>query len=252
MNVYFVPKAVIKFRHYNGHLGKLLSMRNERTKYEKWAIAQLLPLLKTKGESWVEDPDIHDAPDLVLEDHATNKRIACEVTTVGLNQWHRWANDPNLQLDVDKLDEIVCPREPDYWLKMVLDSKNPKIPSYLKNANASEAWLLIHGDMHDLFFLDDDYDVPVMQQVAPIICHQFTRIYVASSQSKSCSIAQVFPATPGTPEPPDLSLRTNIMALQIRSVKVNALKNPVVGVKIGMEFTPDRQLKLPMLDDTRK
>lgn len=227
-------------------------MRNKRTKNEGWAIAQLLPLLETQGESWTEDPNIHDAPDLALEDHARNKRIACEITTVGLNQWHRWANDPKYQLDVEELDEIVCPREPDYWLKMVLGSKNPKIPDYLKNANASEAWLLIHGDIHDFFVLDDDYDVPVMQQVASTISHQFTRIYVASPQSKSCSIAQVFPPTPGTPAPPDLSQRTNVKALQIRSMKGSALKGGVVEFRIGIEFTPDRQLILPMLDDTRK
>ncbi|NNC68600.1 MAG: hypothetical protein HKN83_11270, partial [Gammaproteobacteria bacterium] len=123
---------------------------------------------------------------------------------------------------------------------------------YIKNANASEAWLLIHGDMHDFFVLDDDYDVPVMQQTAPTIDHQFTRIYVASPRSKSCSIAQVFPPTPGTPDPPDLSQRINVKALQIHSMKGDASKGGIVEFRIGMEFTPDRQLILPMVDNTRK
>lgn len=227
-------------------------MRSKRTKDEEWAIAQLLPLLAAEGENWTEDPDFHDAPDLVIEDQATKKRVACEIATVGLNEWHRWSNDPKYQLDVDELDEIVCPREPDYWLKMVVNSKNPKIPAYLANGNASEAWLLLHGDMHDFFVLDDDYDVPVMQQVAPTITHQFSRIYVASPRSKSRSIAQVFPPTPGTPAAPDLSRRKNVKAVQIRSMKGDASKGGVVRFRIGSEFSPDRQLVLPMLDGTRK
>ena len=89
-------------------------MRTKRTKDEDWAIGQLKAHLESKGEEWVEDPDIIDSPDLALENNGSGRRIACEITTVGLNEWHRWARDPSYQLDVDKLDEIVCPREPDY------------------------------------------------------------------------------------------------------------------------------------------
>lgn len=227
-------------------------MREERTKIEDWAIAQLLPSLESKGENWSEDPAFHDAPDLVLQDNTNGQRVACEITTVGLSEWHRWSNDPKFKLDTNELDEIVCPREPDYWLKMVLQAKAPKVPQYLMNANASEAWLLMHGDMHDFFVLDDDYDVPVMHDVATSENHQFTRIFVASPRSKSRKIAQIYPREAGLPNPPDLSFRANIKTMQIRSMKLDASNGGVIKARIGMEFKPDRQLVLPMLDTTRK
>jgi hypothetical protein len=227
-------------------------MRQKRTELEDWVIAQLLSLLAAEGENWTEDPLFHDAPDLVLEDHANGQRVACEITTVGLNEWHRWTNDSTFHLDVNELDEIVCPREPDYWLRMVLQSKNPKVPQYLTNARASEAWLVVHGDMHDFFVLDDDYDVPVMQAVASSVSHPFARIYVASPRSKTRTIAKVHPFTAGLPNPPDLRFSANIKAMQIRSVKLDASKGGVIKLKIGEEFKPDRQLILPMLDKTRR
>jgi hypothetical protein len=155
-----------------------------------------------------------------------------------LNEWHRWSNDPNYQLNVDELDEIVCPREPDYWLKMVIAEKDPKISRYLANSKASKAWLIVHGDMHDFFVLDDDYDVPVMQQVAVSEPHRFARIYVASPRTKSRPIAQVFPSEMGLPNAPDLTRKANIKAIKIRSMKLDLSKGGRVGAMIGNEFSP--------------
>lgn len=226
-------------------------MRQVRTEDEKLTITKLMSLLEKEEENWKEDPSIQDAPDLVLEHKDSGKRVACEITTVGLNEWHQWANDPNFQLDANKLDEIVCPREPDYWLKMVFQSKNPKVSNYLANANASEAWLVVHGDMHDFFCLDDDYDIPVMQDVAINEKHNFERIFVASPNSKNCQIAQIYPSKIDLPIP-DLKRRANVKAVQIRSMKINLSNGGRHGIKIGEEFTSDRQIVLPMLDKTRR
>lgn len=226
-------------------------MRDQRTNGEKWAIEQLFPLLESEGETWTEDPDVNDRPDLALigED---GKRIACEIATVGLNEWHRWSNDPTYQLDAGELDEIIAPREPDYWLKMVLAAKSPKIPDYLARASASEAWLLIHGDTtNDFFVFDDNYDIPVMSETALLESHDFARIYAASPISRSRKIARVFPPVPGLPKAPDLSKRSNVKQVEIRAMKAAQLKPGVNYIAIGQEFRPDRQIVLPMLDKDR-
>ncbi len=112
-------------------------MRSEPTPEETWTIDTLLKQPFASEEQWAQDEEFTDAPDLVLDGPAG--RAACEITAVGLNEMHRWSRDPRMQLDLDKLDLITIAREADIWLSNIISEKNPKVGSYLSNANASRA-----------------------------------------------------------------------------------------------------------------
>lgn len=104
-------------------------MRQTRTPDEMWAIARLLAHLQEQESGWTEDAAFQDNPDLVL-DGPGDPRVACELSTVGINEWYRWKNDHSLDLDIDKLDSMIVPREPNIWIGRVIEAKNPKVGEY--------------------------------------------------------------------------------------------------------------------------
>jgi len=229
-------------------------MRNKRTNEEDWAIDVLLRHLNKDKDEWIEDPEFSDNPDLVI-DGLHGVRVACEVSGVGINEWHQWKNDPTKKLGIDELDEMHVPREADLWLRNVVESKRDKVSTYLTRSRASEVWLLIHGGLiklYDFFVLDESeaYDLPLMQQEAEDTVHPFTRIYVVSSSSP-LSIASVFPPDRSRPPAPDLSKPKTMKILKVRSIKKN-ISGGVVRFAIGKEFKPYREVLLDPLDVSRR
>ncbi len=219
-------------------------MRSEPTPEETWTIKTLLEQPFVLEERWVQDEEFTDAPDLVLE--GPIGRVACEITTVGLNEMHRWSRDPRMQLNLDELDEIEIAREADIWISNIISEKNPKVNGYLNNADADQAWLLVHGGLlYDFFALDsDDYDVPLMQKAASEVAHDFDRIYVFSSRSKIRNCVNVFPLTSENLEPPDLTQQKNLLGLTIKSMRVQTNRG-ITNVNLGKE--PDRKITVPPL-----
>ena len=219
------------------------SMRKTRTSDETWAITRLLAHLQEVEPGWTEDPGLQDKPDLVL-DGPGGTRSACELSTVGINEWYRWKNDPKLAVDVDKLESIIVAREPNIWLEHVLASKNPKVSEYKINASAGEAWLVVHSaesEPYDFFVLDADYDLPLMQEVAGTAAHDFARIYIISS---TAGVARVHPADPRIGPPPKLE-RGTLKQLELRRI-TTVLHGGRTEVAIGQESVT-REVVLPPL-----
>ena len=220
-------------------------MRPTRKKDEAWAISELLDHLNQAEPGWKEDTDFTDNPDLVLE-NSDGIRVACELSTVSLNEWYRWKNDPSLKLDTDKLDRFIVPREPHIWLRNIINDKNPKLPTYLNSSNSSKGWLIIHGpelEPYDLLALDIEYDVPLLQGEAAKTSHNFERIYAVSSSAKK--VLQIYPGNPlikPIPEP----IRGTLKQLELRLVQVQ-LGHGSTPVRIGSDVQPDRQTVLPPL-----
>ncbi|MGI9302650.1 MAG: hypothetical protein ACR2RB_08085 [Gammaproteobacteria bacterium] len=203
--------------------------------------------LEDVGEGWEEDPGVTDSPDLVLQ--CGNDRVACEVSGIGLNDLHQWSNDPNHQLDFDQLDEIVVPREADVWLRNIVRNKNAHIPTYLKNASARDAWLLVHGALtYDIFCFDEDeYDIALLQETAETETHKFDRIYALSPESRNRKVIQVLPKSVDVPpslafEPTDGSY----LSVTIQTTKsAPPLNAGVRQMRLGSKA--DRTLTLPPL-----
>ncbi|MCP4257546.1 MAG: hypothetical protein GY774_08485 [Planctomycetes bacterium] len=220
-------------------------MRQTRTSDETWAIACLLAHLHEAEPGWTENPAFQDKPDLVL-DGPGGMRAACELSTVGINEWYRWKNDHRLKLDVDKLDSMIVPREPNIWLEHVIAAKNPKVGEYKSNASANEVWLIVHSAQakpYDFFVLDAAYDLPLMQEVAGTEPHEFSRIYIVSS---TAGVAKVHPADPSIGSPPKLGQGT-LLQLELRLIKKQAWHGGRIPVAIGREVSPDRQVVLQPL-----
>ena len=230
-------------------------MRDSRTNEENWAIDVLLGHLNKNGEEWIEDAEFSDSPDLVI-DGVNGARIACEVSGVGINEWHQWKNDPTKKLGLDELDAMYVPREADLWLRNVVKSKRDKVPTYLTRSGASEAWLLIHGGLikaYDFFFLDESeaYDLPLMQQEAVETAHPFSRIYVVSSAGP-ISIASIYPPDPNRPPAPDLSKPETMKILELRLITKDISGGGVVPIAIGNGFKPHREVLLEPLGASRR
>ena len=220
-------------------------MRDERTPDEAWAIVELKKHLYRTDPGWKEDEKITDKPDLVLEKKGI--RVSCELSTVGLKEWYQWKNDPRMKLDTDELDSFIVPREPNIWLRNVINSKNPKIQSYHDNSNSAEAWLVVHGSLmspYDLFVLDKEYDIPLLQSTSKSTKHDFTRIYVVSSSANT--VVQVYPPDPSIK--PMLKLRQGTLKqLELRSVQLDCSGGGRVEVKLGQEYKPHREIILQPL-----
>ena len=220
-------------------------MRSKRTLEENLAIEILLDHLTRSGEKWTEDASITDVPDLVLD--GLDKRVACEITSVGLQAVHKWSKDPREQLEIDQLDRILIPREPDVWVEKVIRSKNPKVDKYKSNANARECWLLIEdGNREGLFCLDElDFDIPLMQQSCCAISHNFDRIYAISFRTRDRKCVRVFPPSFAFLVPPDLNDPMQRRTLTISSVTTQLLDAGVREVRLGSKEIPDRRVILP-------
>jgi len=173
-------------------------------------------------------------------------RIACELSTVGIQEWYKWKNDPRIRLDTDQPDSFILPREPNIWLEQIINKKNPKIDVYKQKSNAAEVWLIAHSSLmkpYDFFVLDDEFDLPLLQNAAEKVTHQFYRIYVVSS---TAGIAQIFPANPAIG--PSLKLGPGVLKqLEVRVIKKDLSGGGRIQVAIRKEFKPDRQVILPPL-----
>ncbi len=202
--------------------------------------------LKLSENDWEEDTCFTDKPDLVIENKCKN-RIACEFSMVGLRELYKWKNDPKKQLDEDKLDSFIVPREPNIWLKKVIQNKNPKIEQYKKNSESSESWLIVHSvelSPYDVFKLDNKYDLPLLQDSANKTSHNFSRIYIVSANAGT---VQVFPPDPKIGNAP--LLRPGVLKqLEMRSM-MKTIGRGETAFRIGEEFEPDRQQILKPLGD---
>lgn len=221
-------------------------MRDNRTKDEMWTIKELLSYLLIQKETWIEDNRFTDKPDLVIE-NSEGYRVACELSTVGINELYQWKNDQTKHLDFDELDSFILAREPNEWLKKVIKQKNSKIATYEQQSTSSETWLIVHSSEmkpYDVFVLDKEYDLPLLQNTAKNLKHDFSRIYIVSS---TAGIAKVFPVDDFIN--PAFKLNMKIMKqLEIRTIGKNTLhSNGVTTFKLGQEFTPDRINKLEPL-----
>ena len=227
--------------------------RFTRSDDEAWAADMLLGALNSDSHEWSEQPGAPtDAPDLRLCGPG-GRRIACEITRVGRSEWFCWQNARGQQLPTGRLDEMSIPREVDLWLEHAIAAKAGRVPTYIQNAAADEAWLLVHGGLNrvfDFFALSDDeaYDIPLLVAAAEGIDHPFKRIYVASSNS--ARIVRVFPFDGTRREVPDITLTSVLRVLTIRSFATVA-KLGVNKIPLGREFRPDRSRILPPLDTRR-
>jgi len=225
--------------------------RPSRKPDEVWAISVLIDALRAESTEWHEDLEaVTDCPDLVLSGPG-GVRVACEITQVGLSEWHRWHNDRGLKLDLNQLDESSVPREVDLWLSRAIEDKAPSVRRYVANASAAEAWLLVHGGINkafDFFVLDDGYDIPLLVQAAQDSEHPFNRIYVASSSSSRVVCA--YPWRGSLCNPPDITDPSILKVLSIRSQEVQTQRG-VTTLTLGDEFQPHRERILPLLEPDR-
>ena len=209
---------------------------------EIWAANALIDKLDGEKAGWIcITGDDQEAPDLILEN--ASKRVACELTGVGLNELHRWARDPRQQLDLGQLDSIVVPREPHAWAEEALKRKSAKFADYLRNSSSDEAWLVIHGEgAFDVFKLDNEYDLPLLAKACLDIEHPFERVFVASPSERK--VVQISPNEELLKLPrPRLNKRT-LLSVQIKSTAVQ-LGRGVTTANLG-DF-PDRTVVLKPL-----
>lgn len=222
-------------------------MRKKYNSDEKWAVDKFISHLSDTEPQWYRDKNYCDKPDLVLDDKK-GKRIACELTMVGLEEWYRWHNDKKLQKKHDKLEEISVPCEPNIWVSKSIDKKEDKIGKYCKNANASESWLIIHSPCEkqkDLFNLDDKhYFIPLLHLGADIK-HHFKRVYIVSATSKK-EVIQIYPINKNLKNTAPLLNPQNIQYLTIKQMMkvVHRGKNEI---KVSKEYTPHYGNTLPLL-----
>lgn len=221
-------------------------MRSARTQDESFAIDKVISFL---GESFNEDSEFQDKPDLVLE-NSSGLRIACELSMVGLNEWYRWKNDFKKQLGINELDVFAVPREPHIWVQNILKKKNSKIQSYLDSSSSKEAWLIVHStesEVYDLFVLDEDYDLALMKAAALESNHSFKKIFVVSAVH---GVREIFPGKKIQKKTPKITL-SKLPHIQVKAQQIQT-HSGVNTLTLGDEFTPDRFQRLPPLGSYKK
>jgi hypothetical protein len=118
-------------------------MRPQRTREEQISINLVASYLRNDGYEVIEDFSVHDNPDWVF--WLNGKRVAAECRMVSLEKLMKW-NNSKRTLSPEKNYKITFPIEPHLWIKKAIEEKEVKIPQYLKNSDADEAWLIIHSD----------------------------------------------------------------------------------------------------------
>lgn len=227
--------------------------RSTRKSDETWAIQTLLSHLQQDDPSWQEATNgPTDRPDVVLV-ASNNRRVACEITQVDRSEWLRWQNDKSLHLGLGELDEAEIAREVDIWLINAIKKKQGSAKSYVELSSADECWLLVHGGLskpHDLFVLDEEYDIPLLVGAARSIEHSFARIYVCSVNTNSG--VMVFPHQGSLPPAPDITDPAVLRMLTVRSRQVPIDRaGGVLRMELGADSKMTRSRTLPLLDKQR-
>jgi len=118
-------------------------MRSKRTREEQISINLVSKALKKPGKEVIEDANFHDKPDWVFS--LDGMRVAAECRLVSIQELMRW-NNRKRDLLPEKNYKITFPIEPHLWIRKAIEDKASKIPEYLKNSQAEEAWLIVHSD----------------------------------------------------------------------------------------------------------
>jgi len=222
---------------------KLPKMRPQRTLEEKIVINLVSETLRKEGHDIIEDTDFHDKPDWVFS--LNGKKVAAECRHIGLEELMKWSNSKRTMIP-EKNYKVIFPVEPHLWIKEAIKDKKDKVPEYLKNSNAEEAWLITHADFTAGVSLYEcsSWMLDVMKSAASANISEFSSIWFVHPESGAHKLWDV-----GEPRT-DLSLLDDVTKdcpVASYSTFIGTLTNEGLSVSVGAENTVET-IPLPPLD----
>ena len=118
-------------------------MRPNRSPDEHSAIEAVRFALHAEGHVTADDGSFTDRPDWVFR--LDDARVGAECTCINLEQLMAWQGRKAARI-VGKHYEVRFANEPHLWVKKALEAKNSKVKEYVRRANCSAVWLILHSE----------------------------------------------------------------------------------------------------------